>query len=111
MFTNCKIVAKGVNSDEYHASAAEIERGDPKFVMSSSSLRAFGFCPSKWREPIKARDGSVSWFSLKGSEATEWGLMFDCLVLTPEQFNARYAVIPDNAPKKPTKAQLASLEK
>lgn len=82
-FRNCKIVATGADAAAYHEPAAE--RGTKEFVVSSSSLRAvFAKCPQAWR------DG----WSLTESDALEYGALVDCLVLTPELFQTRYAVQP-----------------
>lgn len=83
MIKNAKIVGVGINSDDYHAQ--EAERGSREFVMSSSSLRAFGQCPERWRHGYSSPD----------SDAKEWGSLVDTRLLTPEQFPARYAVTPE----------------
>lgn len=91
-FQNCKIEGVGVNPTDYLKH--DVARGEPNFVVSSSSLRSFFCCPSKWREPIIAQDGTVSYWEFAGSKSTEWGDLFDCLLLTPTQFNGRFAVTP-----------------
>jgi hypothetical protein len=82
MFKNAKIVGSGINPDQYHQPTGE--RGTPEFVVSSSSLRSFASCPSKWRN---------GW-ELPASDSLAYGSLFDVLVLTPEQFASRYVVIP-----------------
>lgn len=94
MFKNCQIIGVGVNPDEYHQIPAGCERGTSKFVLSSSSIRAFHANPDKWRTRIVAEDGAVSFWEFAGSKSTEWGNLFDCLLLTPDQFQDRYAVQP-----------------
>jgi len=82
MFKNCSIKAVRVNSDAYHGQKAE--RGSPEYTMSPSSIRAFIGCPSRWRAGYEPPD----------SEAKDFGNLLDCLVLTPEQFDKRYAIKP-----------------
>lgn len=91
-FQNCKIIGVGVSPTDYHK--RESAPGDPGYVMSSSSVRSFYACPAKWREPIRAPDGTVTFWEFPGSKSTEWGDLFDCLLLTPDQFNDRFAVVP-----------------
>jgi len=91
-FKNAKIVAVNANPVAYHNT--EIPRGDARFQMSSSGIRAFAVNPSKWREPIVDEEGKISYFEHAGSKSTEWGNLFDTLLLTPQQFDARYAVSP-----------------
>ena len=106
MLKNARIVAKDVNPDQYHAPIKGKERGTPGYPVSSSSLRLFFYCPDKWRSPIEHPDGTVTWYERAASEATDWGNMFDCFVLTPTQFSQRYVVIPPDAPRKPSSAQI-----
>lgn len=80
-FENAKLVK---NSGDYHAQAAQ--RGSPEFVMSSSALRAFAVCPSRWRAGYESKD----------SDASRWGRMLDVALLTPDLFEARYVVEPPN---------------
>ena len=82
-FHNAKLIGRGVNPREYHVQKGE--RGTPEFIISSSSLRMFDYCPSKWRngyEPPK-------------SQSLEYGSILDCLVLTPEQFGDVYSTQPE----------------
>lgn len=94
MFKNARIVGVNVDASVYHNNADLVLRGDPKLCMSSSVLRAFWCCPSKWVAPIVAEDGSVSFWEFIGSKSTEWGDLFDCLILTPQMFDSKYAVSP-----------------
>ena len=81
-FTNCKIISKQTLPSDYFACFAD--RGDAGHPVSSSTLREFARCPSRWRGGYVAPE----------SEAKAWGSLLDCLALTPEQFDARYAVQP-----------------
>jgi hypothetical protein len=40
------------------------------------------------------------------SKIKEWGCGWDCVLFVPNQMPLRYAVVPEDAPKKPSKAQL-----
>lgn len=95
MFKNCRIIAVNANPDEYHTVESGCERGTPKFVMFSSAIRAFWAAPSKWREPIIDEEGNVTFWEFPGSVSTEYGALFDCLLLTPENFKDRYVVPPE----------------
>ncbi len=83
---NCKIKAVRVDSEKYHAHNED--RGTSGYVVSPSMLKVFGECASRWR------DGYVS----PESEAKDYGSLLDCMALTPELFESRYAVRPDTYP-------------
>ena len=88
-FQNCKILCTGADSEKYHADPIGedgkiIRRGDMGFPISSSVLRDFAACPKAWRDGKMASE----------SKAMRYGSLLDCLALTPEQFDQRYAVIP-----------------
>ncbi|MDE2103678.1 MAG: PD-(D/E)XK nuclease-like domain-containing protein [Patescibacteria group bacterium] len=82
MFKNCKVIAANYNSQNYHSSNGE--RGTKDFFVSSSSLRDFAACPSKW----------IRGWSRPDSASLEYGSLLDTLVLTPDQFESRYAIAP-----------------
>jgi hypothetical protein len=82
-FQNCKIRGIGVNPISYHGDKP-FERGNPAYVISPSTLREIGHCPARW----------LAGYEPPPSEAKEWGSLLDCLVLTPGDFDARYAVRP-----------------
>lgn len=42
----------------------------------------------------------------KATSSMEWGTLIDCLLTTPETFEARYRVLPATAPKKPSITQV-----
>lgn len=96
MFKNCEVVAVGANPAEYHTVKPGCERGKPTFVMSSSRIRSFWSNPDKWREPIVDQEGNVTFWDFAGSASTDYGNLFDCIVLTPELFKERYAVPPEH---------------
>ena len=84
MFQNCKIISTGVNPAEYHNRDVST-RGTPGYSVSSSDLRMIsGMSPSKWKNG----------FELPASDALIYGSLLDVLVLTPDQFDARYILQP-----------------
>lgn len=82
-FENARIVKTGADDREYHADQ-KAERGSPQFVMSVSALREFARCPSRWQNGYVPPE----------SDAKVDGSLFDCLLLTPQFFEARYAIRP-----------------
>ena len=82
-FKNAKIVSVGGNPAEYHKQT--VERGDPAYIVSSSMLREFGHCPSRWIAGYQGPD----------TDAKDYGSLLDCRALTPEQFEKRYSITPE----------------
>lgn len=109
MFRHAKILSVDTDSRLYHDPEKKLKRGDPSYVMSSSSLREFhgfgGGCPSRWVTPIVHEDGTTSYYERPESESQRFGSMLDALVLTPKTFWDRYAIMPEDAPRKPSSAQ------
>ena len=84
-FQNCKIRGRNCNSDEYHRFNEGIERGDPKWTVTSGMLREAGQCWARWKAGYAPPD----------SEAKDFGSLLDTLILTPGQFAAKYRVRPE----------------
>jgi hypothetical protein len=84
-FINCKIIAIGADSEEYHKSKASVPRGDKAFRISPSSLKNFMSCESRW----------FNGYDSPGSKATEFGSVVDTMLLTPSLVAERIAVHPD----------------
>lgn len=105
MIKNARLVAKDVAPGDYHKPDEKNPRGSAGFSVSSSSLRLFYFCPDKWRHPITNEDGTTTFYERAGTDATDWGNLFDCYILSPSQFKDRYAAIPPDVPRKPSTAQ------
>lgn len=82
MITNAKIVAADYDSAEYHKENSE--RGTPEYVMGRSSLCEFQRCPSRWKAGYESKD----------SDATDYGSLLDCLLLTPYHFKRKFVVKP-----------------
>lgn len=83
MIKNSRIIGTNVNSELYHTQ--EHERGTPGFFMSPSALKEFARCPRRWKDGYEPPE----------SKAKDAGNLFDCLLLTPGQFEHRYAIKPD----------------
>ncbi len=81
-FHGAEVVATGVNSDAYHA--VDVPRGTINYPMSPSSLKSFAECAQRF----------LLGYQPPASEAKAWGSLIDCCILTPGQFDSRYAVRP-----------------
>lgn len=81
--TNARIVGVNVDPLIYHAPNAN--RGDAKLVMSASQLKDFAGCPKRWRDGYEGED----------TKSTDWGSLIDCLALTPNEIEKRFAVCPE----------------
>lgn len=82
-FQNCRVIATGVNSGEYHKD--NVARGKPEFKVSPSVMREFDHCAKRW----------IDGYELTEAWARRWGNLLDCLLLTPEHFDERYIVRPE----------------
>lgn len=91
MFHDCKIIKDNCAYDEYHKQ--EPKRGDKDYSMSRSELVEFASCPAKW---ILGPQGDDS------TSATDWGSMVDCLLTSPDKFDALFAVAPETYPDSKT---------
>lgn len=85
-FQNAHIVGRDQNSDEYHV--REVPRGNREFPMSPSQMKDFAHCPERWLAGYKS----------KPSNSTEYGLLLDAMVITPDTFLQRYAIQPETYP-------------
>lgn len=83
MITNAKLIGVDYDADKYHEQDRPL--GDHKRVMGRSELSTFAKCPAKWRKGIPEKE----------SDATEWGSLMDCLVMSPARFDAKFAVKPE----------------
>ena len=79
-FKNAKVIGNNIDSAQYHRQGAK--RGDMDFAVSSSMLTTFATCPAKWRAGYRF-------------EGNQWGSLVDMLLLTPEDFETKYAVKPE----------------
>lgn len=85
MWKNCKIVSTRTDVREYRAVNQDVERGSPKFVVSTSPLKEFGWCGARWKTGYKSPD----------SNPKKYGDLLDTLLFVPEQFEQRFAIQPD----------------
>lgn len=83
-FTNGTLIGKSVPFSEYSKQPEGAKRGDPKWEMTRGELMEFYKCPHKWIQNVPE----------KVTGPMKWGSLIDCLLLTPEQFESRYAVAP-----------------
>lgn len=81
---DCKLLKVNADPREYFAAVAQFKRGDPLLQLSSSSIREIVKCPTRW----------VEGYEPPMTDAKEYGALIDCLALTPDHFDARFAVKP-----------------
>ncbi len=84
MIQNVKIISINTNPEDYHKSVAE--RCTLNFPMSSSAIRDFSICPSRYRAGHEDEETS---------ESMDFGSLVDCLILSADQFEKRYVIQPD----------------
>lgn len=94
MISNAKIIGKDIAPSQYDAETHE--RGAAEFTVRSHVL-----C-----EVLRNAQRWVRGYVSPESKSKEFGTLFDCLLLTPKHWPRRFAVVPTDAPKKPTKTQL-----
>jgi len=87
MITKAKIIGDNIEYATYAKQADGIKRGDQLFVMSRSELVNFVVNPKRWKDGYKEDHDDTT--------ATIWGSLIDCMVLTPDRFEDRYAVAPE----------------
>lgn len=92
-FKNCKIAGIGVDSAKYHADKGK--RGDPAFIMSPSSLKAFADNGKRW----------IDGYDPPQTEAKDLGNLIDVLFLTPELAGERLALQPEKYPHQEAKSK------
>lgn len=77
------VVGAGVNYETYGKQT--VPRGAPGYVMGRSDLMEFAACPRRW---VNGGDED------RDTDATEWGVRLDAMLLSPAEFAARYVVTP-----------------
>lgn len=93
MIQNAKIREWNVPSEKYHHEP-EL-RGSPKLTIRAHIMAELLWNANRWRDGYESPE----------SKALKTGSLYDCLLLTPAHWKGHYAVVPENAPRKPTKAQ------
>ncbi len=81
-FRGGKLVGEGIDSAAYHRQDAK--RGDRSFALSRSELMLFYSNPARWIDGYEPKD----------TDSTAWGSLLDCLLLTPQFFDKRFALRP-----------------
>jgi exodeoxyribonuclease VIII len=94
MIQNAVIVGNNITPQQYEAE--DRQRGEPELVVRAHILSEILRNAQRW----------VKGYQSPASKSKEFGTLFDCLLLTPLQWPRRFAVLPADAPKKPTKAQI-----
>lgn len=85
-FIDAKIIGTRVDPSVYHRQGREdVKRGDADFIMSRSELKNLLHCPHRWLGGYKS----------ESNDSTEWGDLLDCLALTPDSMNDRFAIAPE----------------
>jgi exodeoxyribonuclease VIII len=84
-----------MKDSEYHA--------HPALGSTSIKTMATGTPRSYWAKHV---DPNREPFA--PTDAMRQGSLVDCLITCPEEFQQKYVVIPDDAPKKPTSTQLSA---
>lgn len=82
MITNARIEPQKAATD-YHKQG--VSRGHPDYVMSYSAIKQFLPCHSRW----------LNGYEVERSTELDVGAVVDCLLLTPEEFDSRFAVCPE----------------
>jgi len=88
MLKGGKVVGAGISREVY--SKQDAKRGEPGFIMSRGELMEFDRCPARWLAGMENDE----------TKSTEWGSLIDCMILTPDQFDSRFAVCPATYPGK-----------
>lgn len=86
-----RVVQADADYTEY--SHQVVERGKRQYVMGRSDLMDFARCPHKW----------LMGYASEETDATEWGQLFEQLIMYPDHFEQRFAVCPETYPDSKTK--------
>lgn len=90
---SAKVVGDNISFEGY--ARQSVLKGDAQYMLGRSDLAEFANCPKKWK--LKSDIPGES------TEATEWGILMDCIKLTPGEFEKRFAVCPETYPDAKTK--------
>ncbi len=94
MIQNAEIVGSDISPERYNVETEQ--RGSKSLTVRAHILSEILRNAQRW----------VKGYESPESKAKKFGSVLDCLLLTPTQWPKRYAVVPSDAPKKPTKAQI-----
>ena len=84
MIINSKIIGSNISYEVYSRQEPDVSRGGQAFSMSRGELVNFYECPARWLAGYRDDD--------KETDATTWGSMVDCLLMSRNEFDLRYAV-------------------
>lgn len=93
MIKNAVLVGDQVPPDQYNAE--DKQRGDPELVLRAHILGELLRNAQRW----------VKGYQSPESKAMQFGSLLDCVLLTPTQWPRRYAVLPEDAPRRPSDRQ------
>jgi hypothetical protein len=94
VITNAKIIGENVSYESYSAQMPGIGRGQKDFIMSRGEIVNFASNPARWLAGYREDQSET--------DSTKWGSMIDCLLTSPEKFDANFAVSPETYPDKKT---------
>lgn len=94
MIQNARIVSENTPIEVYAAELAK--RGSPEFVVRAHVLSEILRNAQRW----------VRGYESPESKALKFGSVFDCRILTAREYHRRYCVLPADAPRRPSKAQI-----
>ena len=84
-FLDAKVIGACCPRSDYPGQ--DLKRGDPAKPVSQSDLKLIAHNPHKWLHGAQDDDSTV---------ATRFGSLLDCMLLTPHQFQNRYALVPES---------------
>ena len=84
MITNAKIIGDNVAYEDYSRQETGMSRGNPAFIMSRGEIVNFASNPARWLAGYRKEQAET--------DSTKWGSMIDCLLTSPEKFEAMFAV-------------------
>ena len=90
---NAEVVKDNTLSSEYQAESEE--RGSPRLTVRGHILSEILKNARRWRNGYQSPE----------SKAKKFGSVYDCLLLTPMHWPKLYAVLPEDAPKRPSSRQ------
>jgi hypothetical protein len=94
MITKAKIIGDNVSYKDYSRQEPGMFRGNPAFIMSRGEIVNFASNPARWLAGYREEQSET--------DSTKWGSMIDCLLTSPEKFEAMFSVSPETYPDKKT---------
>ena len=97
MIKSAKVIGSNVSYETYSRQDENVSRGNPAFSMSRGELVNFAVNPRRWLDGFKEDQ--------LDTDSTRWGSMIDCLMTSPDAFDANFAVAPATYPDAKTGEQ------